>query len=70
MTNAKPVLGPAPKNEPPSERGYVINLETIRALAPEAQRRCMTVGQLAEAIIDTVARDGMVSAVLDDEGAR
>jgi hypothetical protein len=55
------------KTREPAERGYVIKLETIRALAPEAQRRCMTVGQLAEAIIESVARDGLVTAVLDTE---
>jgi len=59
------------KSRQPEERGYVIKLETIRALAPEAQRRCMTVGQLAEQIIDTVARDRLVVSVLDygEEGA-
>jgi hypothetical protein len=55
------------RTDPPAERGYVIKLETIRALAPEAQRRCMTVGQLAEAIIARVAHNRLVGVVMDME---
>ena len=40
---------------------------TGERLEAEAQARGISVDQLATKIIDTVARDGLVNAVLDDE---
>jgi hypothetical protein len=59
-----------PKVRPAYTRPYVYLTASARqALSIAAQRRGVTVAELAREIIDTVARDHMVDAVLDDRVA-
>jgi hypothetical protein len=59
-----------PKMKPSYTRPYVyITASARQALSRAAQRRGVTVAELAREIIDTVARDHMVDAVLDDRVA-
>ena len=43
-----------------------IGPEARAALKPQAKARGMTIGQLAVALVEAVARDGLIQAVLDD----
>jgi hypothetical protein len=44
-----------------------ISIAVIRALRPQAARRDVSVQRLISDVIEVVAADGLVSAVLDDD---
>lgn len=49
------------------ERVITLDLRTLNRLRPAAHARGISAGELARQIINTVAADNMVAAVLDDE---
>lgn len=51
---------------PSMGRSVLVPFQDYAALRPAAARRAITVDQLIRDIIETVARDNMVDAVLDD----
>jgi hypothetical protein len=50
----------------PGPRAVTMTRETLDALAPATRRRGLTVAELVRLIVQTVAEDGLVAAVLDD----
>lgn len=50
-------------------RSVLIPFEDYAALRPHAARRAVTVDQLVRALVEVIAQDEMVDAVLDDGGA-
>jgi hypothetical protein len=44
-----------------------IDRELVRALRPEAARRAMSVQRLAVTLLETIAREHLADAVLDDD---
>ena len=49
-------------------RTVIISTKVLDALGPHAARRCISVNNLARLIISTVVDEGMIDAVLDDDG--
>ncbi len=49
-------------------QAVVVSLDALRALRPHAAKRNLSVNALVRRLIDTVADEGMVDAVLDDGG--
>lgn len=59
-----------PRGVRPAEqhgRTIVFPIDVLEALRPYALRRQLTVNALARRLIETIADDGMVDAILDDE---
>lgn len=50
----------------PRSRHIVVSLGTLQELAPDARKRNTTTVSLARLIVETVAAEGLVDAVLDD----
>ena len=69
MCEARALGMPAP---PRGSRSYQqrwqqhIGPEARAALKSQAKARGMTIGQLATALVEAIARDGLIEAVLDD----
>lgn len=59
---------PAPPNprRQPDHRSVAFEIEVLESLQPDAERRGIHVGELVRRIVATVAKEGMVDAVLDD----
>ena len=55
--------GEAVKKESPR---LLINQEMVARIRPEAERRGLTDTQLARRILESVCKDGLIGAVLDD----
>lgn len=61
------------RNERPWQelgRAVIVPVDVLNALSRHAARRNMHVNALARLIITTVVDDGMIDAVLDDEGGQ
>lgn len=50
----------------PITQQIALRVDTARALMVPAERRGITVGELATRIVEATVHDGMIAAVLDD----